>query len=281
MTRVLGSTFSDIDVGAASTEYQAAHPFPHAVFDGIIEPHALAAAVAAFPVVDGETWTHYVHVNERKHADSRFDGWPEPLQHLADCLMGAEFLRFLERLTGIENLLADPLLDGGGLHRSERGGYLNIHTDYSKHHVHSDWKRRVNVLLYLNDEWDESWGGHLELWTSDMSRCARRVAPDLNRMVVFTTTTTSFHGHPTPLSCPQGEARKSLALYYFTAGSAEKARTTKYRARPGDGLKRAAIYVDGKALRLYDLLKRRTGVSDSVVSRLLVGIQRAMGRPKP
>lgn len=249
--------------------YRSAQPFPHGAYDGLIDPEAITAAMEVFPGPDAPGWTHYVHFNERKHANTRLDSWPEPLQVLATELMSPEFVGFLEQLTGIDGLLADPEMDGGGLHMTEPGGHLNIHADYTKHHTHPDWQRRVNVLLYLNAEWDPEWGGALELWSTDMSTRVTAITPAANRMAIFTTTSTSYHGHPEPLRSPAGVPRRSLALYYFTAGSHEPARTTHYRSRPTDGWRKVLIYLDGKALRAYDLIKRRTGFSDKAVSRIL------------
>ncbi len=277
-TSMLSDQFEVLDVAAAAGDYAAAQPFPHAVLDGLLDPTMLGEAIDAFPAADDDGWTHYLHVNERKHGHTHMDQWPGPIQALATTLMSDRFVTFLEQLTGISGLLADPAFDGGGLHRSERGGYLNIHADFSKHHVRRDWKRRVNVLVYLNDEWDDAWGGQLELWDQAMTECVHRVSPRANRMVVFTTTATSYHGHPEPLGCPPGTARKSLALYYFTPGSADRAETTHYRSRPTDGWKRAAIYLDGKVLRAYDVVKRRTGMGDRLISRVLGSLRSRRGR---
>jgi hypothetical protein len=133
----------------------------------------------------------------------------------------------------------------------------------------------VNVLLYLNDTWDPAWGGSLELWSKDMERAVTSVEPVGNRMLVFTTDEDSFHGHPEPLTCPDGVARRSMALYYFTADERFHARSTNYQARPGDGLKRVAIWGDKMALRGYDALKRRFKLKDQTISRLLGSSRRA------
>lgn len=258
-----------LDVDSAAHAYAAASPFPHAVLDDVIDPDLFEAAVRDFPGRDAEAWTNYLHVNERKRGNVRYDSWPESIRAVADTLTSAEFIDLLQRLTGIEGLLPDPAFDGGGLHRSERGGFLNIHADFSKHHVNQDWQRRVNALLYMNAEWEDDWGGHLELWSTDMSHCVEKVAPKPNRMVIFTTTSDSFHGHPTPMTCPAGVARQSMALYYFTPGSDLKPRSTDYRARPGDGIKRVAIAADRGVVKMYDKLKRATKMSDDRASGLL------------
>lgn len=154
-------------------------------------------------------------------------------------LNSAEFLQFLEALTGIEGLIADPYYEGGGIHEIRRGGFLKIHTDFN-YHKKLKLDRRINVLLYLNDDWDESYGGELELWNQDMSTCIRKIQPIINRLVVFSTTDTSFHGHPVPLTCPEDRSRRSLALYYYTNGRPESevefkhSVSTNYQQRPGE-----------------------------------------------
>jgi hypothetical protein len=269
MDSVFGPGLEGLDAQAVADRYRNANPFPHIVIDGALAPAVASAACAAFPEVDGPQWTNYLHVNSKKFGNTDMSTWTPELQRVADALMSPEFVRFLEHLTGIDGLHADPTFDGGGLHRSLAGGFLNVHADFTKHHTHDDWRRRINVILYLNEEWDEAWGGHLELWTSDMQTCVDKVAPVGNRMVIFTTSEDSYHGHPDPLTCPDGIARKSMALYYFTAGHSEKARSTDYRSRPGDGARSIAIFLDKKVLRAYDIVKRRLHLSDDTVSRFL------------
>jgi hypothetical protein len=202
---------------------------------------------------------------------------------VADALNSERFVRFLDELTGFEDLVPDPDMDGGGLHRSLAGGYLNVHADFTAHHKRPLWRRRVNLLLYLNRDWHEDWGGDLELWSTDMARCVERVAPVDNRMLLFTTADDSYHGHPEPLRCPADVARQSLALYYFTVEAEPHVRSTHYRARPGDGVKGVAIALDNTALHAYDVIKRRLHLSDDLVSRGLgrAGRLRRKGRVDP
>src|SRR5581483_6543461 len=115
-----------------------------------------------------------------------------------------------------DGLIPDPYFTGGGLHQIERGGYLKIHADFDRHEK-LGLQRRLNVLVYLNRDWDESYGGALELWDRAMTHPVVRVLPVFNRCVVFSTTDQSYHGHPEPLTCPPDRRRRSLALYYYTA----------------------------------------------------------------
>jgi Rps23 Pro-64 3,4-dihydroxylase Tpa1-like proline 4-hydroxylase len=101
------------------------------------------------------------------------------------------------------------------MHRIDSGGKLSVHADYNKHPRH-DLYRRINLLLYLNKNWSESWGGDLQIWNSDMTKMAKSILPIFNRAIIFNTTPTAYHGHPHPLNTPEGISRYSIAMYYFT-----------------------------------------------------------------
>jgi len=251
----------------ASSAYQSATPFPHVVFDDFVSTSACREALQEFKNLDDASWKGYVHVNERKFSHTRPDEWGAGLQHLLNELNSERFTELLSRMTGIEQLIPDPSLEGGGLHRSGRNGFLNVHADFTVHPHQRNWSRRVNLLLYLNEEWDESYGGALELWSRDMKQCVEEVEPLFNRAVIFSTDKDSFHGHPTPMTCPEHVYRRSLALYYFTVEEKPLIHSTNYRARPEDGLKKIPIFLDRKLLQGYDWAKRKTGVSDDQIHR--------------
>lgn len=267
------------DLEGAAEAYAAARPFPHAVVEGLLRPDAFARAKAEFPAIDDPVWKGYLHVNETKYSHTRPEEWGPTLHAIAEELCSPRFVAYLERLTGIDDLMADWSMDGGGLHQTLRGGHLNIHADFTTHHDHGNWARRVNILLYLNEEWREEWGGRLELWERDMSACTARVEPAGNRMLVFTTDVDTFHGHPDGLTCPPDVARRSMALYYFTEEAAAVRRSTNYQPRPDEGFaKRAAIVADRRAVDLYDRAKRRLGISDERVQKVLGRVDRIRRR---
>ncbi len=251
--------------------YRRENPFPHLVMDGFINPAVARHAVEDFPSADSGEWIQYRHVSERKLGQNKRESIPKTHLDIIDEFNSDRFVAFLERLTGIQGLVPDPHLEGGGLHQIPRNGFLNLHADFTAHVHQPLWARRVNLLLYLNEDWQESYGGQLELWDRQMKACEQRILPLLNRCVVFNTDADTFHGHPDPLTCPEGRTRKSLALYYYTIEGQEPARhSTEYRARPQDSKTRAAlIYADKMALRFYDYLKRRLDLDDRLVSRVL------------
>ncbi len=217
--------------------YQRAQPFPHAIIDDAADATLLGQVVAAFPAQEQLPWYAYDNPLERKFASNHLDQLPMVIREALVELNSGSFAAFLQRLTGIDGLLPDPEYNGGGLHRIERGGKLDIHADYN-YHFKTKLDRRLNVLLYLNERWQESYGGHLEFWDAAMSRAVVRVLPVFNRLVVFNTTDTSYHGHPVPLACPPERCRRSIAVYYYSNGRPEHERSaphsTLYQKRPGD-----------------------------------------------
>ena len=257
------------DLEHLQKSYQSAQPYPHIVFDDFLEPGAADAAMAEFPPLDPEQWTNYLHVNERKFSNTDPTTWGPTLRQILDELNSPRFVRLVGQLLGVDDLVPDPSLEGGGLHQSTRGGFLNIHADYTVHPHNRKWQRRANLLLYLNDDWKPEYGGDLELWSADMKECVEKVRPISNRALLFTTDATSFHGHPEPMQCPEGVARRSLALYYFSLEEDPMVRSTEYKPRPGDGAHSILIVADTQMLRLYDWTKRRLGISDQTASKLL------------
>jgi hypothetical protein len=250
--------------------YQDAQPYPHIVLDNFLVPEALNKALREFPAVNDTSWINYLHLNERKHGLNKIASFPLSIQAIIQELNSAGFVAFLSKLTGIENLVADTELEGGGLHQSERGGFLNIHTDFTVHPHHKNWRRRVNLIVYLNKDWQDSYNGHLELWSKDMKQCVQKIAPLFNRCVIFNTDTGSYHGHPDKLECPPDMTRKSIALYYYTVEQNKiSIRSTNYKGRPGDGIKKLWIYMDKIALRLYTFIKSTFGLSDTFASTVL------------
>mgnify|MGYP001242180111 CR=1 FL=1 len=263
--------YDKLDIIAAERreDFLDAAPYAHIVLDDFLESEAAESLLEEFG--DADKWSHYNHYNERKMGLTRFDEFGERTQAIVSELSSPRFLEFLQGMSGIDDLLADPDLDGGGLHQILPSGYLNVHADFQSHTTRPSWSRQLNMLIYLNKDWQDEWGGFLELWAEDMTEAVESVRPDFNRCVIFHTTTASMHGHPTPLACPAGNSRKSLALYYFRDERVvQKLAPTDYRARPVDPVaKHALIAVDRWLVRAYSLLKRHNLLGDRAVSRIL------------
>jgi Rps23 Pro-64 3,4-dihydroxylase Tpa1-like proline 4-hydroxylase len=198
-------------------EYINADPFPHIYFDNFFNEEMLSKAVEEFPDLKNKPAIKYNDADQVKLASSDEERFGEVTKSLMHFLNSAPFLDFLSAVTGIENLIPDPYFVGGGHHQILPGGFLKMHADFNKH-PKNKLDRRLNVLIYLNKDWEESYGGHFQLWDKEMKECKAKILPLFNRLAMFTTTDFSYHGHPDPLTCPPDRSRRSIALYYYTNG---------------------------------------------------------------
>ena len=214
---------------AAHDEYVSGDPFPHFVLDNLVGDDLVDAILEGFPPPSADiNWRQLLakgsdgeKVQFNKQGMPHLFKVPPVIRQLIWELNSSTFIRALEGLTGIKNLIPDPSLRGGGLHQVLPGGLLGVHADFT-HHAQYDLERRVNVLLYLNKDWKDEYEGHLELWDANASHCVKRVRPSAGRCVIFNTDADSYHGHPRPLACPDGTTRKSIAIYYYTLGRNDK-----------------------------------------------------------
>ncbi len=179
-------------------------PFPHLVVDGAWDPELLARVLGEFPGEQDERWRRYGGEQELK-----LEGGP-PLWGPAtrEMFAGIELLiPALEESFGIPGLSMETV--GGGYHVIPPGGYLAVHTDFNRS-PDTGRHRRLNLLVYLNEGWQDGDGGELELW--DDEGPSVRIVPELNRTAVFATSDRSWHGHPTPTK----RTRRSVAAYFYT-----------------------------------------------------------------
>lgn len=228
-----------------SDNFNSNSPFPHIVVNDFLDSTVAAAAANCFPNEHWKGWYDADHVHQR-HKMSCDDTRqiPETLRELIYELNSGPFLKYLSQLTGIENLLPDPFLTGGGLHLTRPGGTLTPHIDFHQSKGLPLY-RRLNLLIYLQEDWQSGDGGELELWDNKGKEPEKCVAPTLATMVLFRTDAKSLHGFTNPVA---RKNRKSIALYYYTvddtdvfSGSSETYwRSTAIAKTPAQYLKLAA-----------------------------------------
>jgi hypothetical protein len=227
-------------LGEHAEAFRTAQPYKHIVIDGLFNQEFLNAVIDEFYLPGDPRWHRFKDKSRQVKLmlQSEFE-LPSRVRELTRELNAEPFLRKLTELTGVTGLIPDPYLEGGGMHQIVTGGKLAIHADFNKHTI-MKVDRRLNVLVYLNKDWEEAWGGHLELWDREMQSCVNRVTPVFNRMVVFLTDDFSYHGHPNPLACPPEKTRKSVAMYYYTNGrpaeelNSGDPHSTLFKARPDE-----------------------------------------------
>lgn len=240
MISYASTTESLVELGQKQRQsYASAHPFPHAVIEDFFDPAVIEGVLGEASQVDKAA--SYAKFVGARTETNKFAYLPQVVgpetARLVNFLNSGPVIAYLEKLTGIDGLLADPSYFGGGLHCIEQGGFLEVHADFN-HLKRYNLERRINLLLYLNKDWRDEYNGKLELW--DRTTMAAEIAPVFNRCVIFSTTQDSLHGHPVPLKTPDGIARRSIALYYYTNtwSGDEQSRNTRYFLSPANTTKK-------------------------------------------
>jgi Rps23 Pro-64 3,4-dihydroxylase Tpa1-like proline 4-hydroxylase len=239
----LGRTFA--------AKYQSGSPYHHIAIDDFL-PMEVAWKVREEALLVGEKGPENSSPQEHLKASYNPDELPDYTRLVFTALNSQSFIRFLEEMTGIEGLIPDPYFKGGGIHRTNNGGYLGIHADFN-HHKQMNLERRLNVLIYLNPDWKPEYGGAFEIWTDDMKKRVASYPPIMNRMCCFSTSSTSMHGNPEPVNHPEGKPRISIALYYYTATWTDShvAHSTLFRPRAGTGDKKTGRQDRRRIMRKY------------------------------
>jgi hypothetical protein len=236
--------------------YQQGDPFPNIYFNDFFDEDLLNEVLSEFPDLAAGDTIKYNTGYEAKYAGRGERKFRDKTKTLMHFLNSEPFLEFLQELTGIkERLMPDPYFIGGGQHELKPGGFNK--------HQPTNLDRRLNVLIYLNKNWKDEYGGFFELWDRDMANCVKKILPTFNTMAIFSTTDFSYHGNPEVVKCPEGQSRKSLALYYYSNGrpaeevnSGLEDHSTLFVARKGHGLDKE--YVNKPPYTLKDFARDLT-----------------------
>jgi hypothetical protein len=240
------------------SEFEKASPFPHVLIENFFDPDRFVIVEEGFEAA----LSHKSHASKKKHKNvllktgtpKLFRMTPEQVE-VYTLLHSSRFADLLMKITGIDPIFTDIENRGGGLHSSARGAYLNIHTDFN-FHPSKGTHRRLNLIVYANSVWKEEWGGALELWNSDVSRCEAKFFPNFNSAILFETSEISFHGHPVPMTCPEGVTRKSITSYYYSKWpeGLERRKETNYVLTPSqdESLRRQVINAINAGVRTWE-----------------------------
>lgn len=216
--KIIANKLGDKISSAKNFGFYFSEPFQHIVLDNFLPVEVAEEALRAFPNSNDPCWQKSndtgVEIKARTDWQSEFD-IPDELSAVVRIFNSAPILRAMSDVLGIPKLMSDPYYSGGGLNISERGGLLDVHVD-GNYHDASGMHRRVNLLYYLNPNWQPSWGGEFGIYDNDGEALIKSVAPIFNRCVIFDTHDKSYHGLPNPIKFPSDDPRRSILLYYYT-----------------------------------------------------------------
>jgi Rps23 Pro-64 3,4-dihydroxylase Tpa1-like proline 4-hydroxylase len=188
-------------------------PVPYTIIDNFLPDELFDTLSFEVDFLQESDWTVFTNGTSYRKECRNFTNTPR-IQSMAYSFQGSAFLNWIEQVTGIDKLVADPHYRGGGITRVSRGDSLGLHNDFN-------WNeqirltRRANIILYMNSEWDASWGGDLEFWDFDQTECLVKVEPRPNRLAIWNYDEQLIHGHPHPLACPDHIARQNFIQFYY------------------------------------------------------------------
>lgn len=189
-------------------------PFEHIVIDNFLNNDYAELLCNEFPQ-DYSNWYKYENPIEVKYAFDNINELTENLKNYFYYLSCDKFINVIKNITSIDNIEYDPYLHGAGLHCHPKHGRLNIHLDYEKH-PYSGKERRINIIYFLNKNWNPEWNGANELWDKTITQYVKKTDVKFNRAIIFKTNDISWHGLPEKILCPENNFRKTLAYYYVS-----------------------------------------------------------------
>ena len=226
--------FNEANILKLKEEFNNAKPYRHLAIDNFLNAEFAEQLYAKFPPLEVLN-KHYHGLNENKSEGSNFDNFDPVFKSLRQAVASKDMTDALEKITGIRGLFTTEDSLGSGVHQGKNGSYLDVHIDFNIHHVQKI-HRRLNLLIFLNKNWKEEYGGKVELWNEDVTKLGQAYLPSLNRCVIFETNEISYHGYST-ITVPEVETRKSFYTYYYTPIGDYKGKyhDTVFKARPEEG----------------------------------------------
>lgn len=230
-----------------------AQPFEHLIIDNFLEESYAEKISNLFPNLD-DLWHKYENPIEVKYTYDDINFLDIELKNYFYYLSTEEVINLIKSISNINNLEYDNYLHGAGLHLHPRYGRLNLHLDYEKH-IYSGKERRLNIILFMNKEWDKNWNGANELWNTDVTKCIVKTEVKFNRAILFKTNDISWHGVPDIIKCPNNIFRKTIAFYFVSELNSEKSEE-QYRKK-AKFIKRPQESYNENIQKLYDIRPTR------------------------
>jgi len=191
-----------------------AEPFSHLTLTGLFNERLLELVHEEFDLFKDRRWSRALTKYEDTFRSKPGASFGPATQLYFWLVNSAPIIQFLSAVSGIQDLIPDPMLVGGGMHETRNGGHFGIHRDFEVHTSHGLANAMV-LITYLNKDWEPSYQGFLELWDGQRKQGVKRVPPDFGLSLLMVHGPKSYHGYTAPLNAPNGRTRRSVASYYY------------------------------------------------------------------
>lgn len=238
----------DDNITRLRNDFDNAQPYKHLVLNNFFNEDVATQLFEKFPSIENLN-VKRKSLNEDKSEDYHFERWDPIFSDVRAAVSSPEWYAIMDKLTGLSGLRTTQDSLGSGVHQGKNGSFVDVHVDVNMNTEAGLW-RRVNLLIYLNKNWKPEYGGDLEIWDKEMTKCHHKVMPGFNTAVLFYTDDNSPHG-VTKLNVPEGESRKSFYTYYYTKPDADTVyRDSKFLSRPDDKLSRKLATSTKEAIKI-------------------------------
>lgn len=200
-----------------SSQFSVAAPFSHVVIDNFLSPPLADCLLADFPEVSMMSRSHH-YLFANKYELSSWRKISESFELLYQGLISQEFQKFVSEVAG-EDLFMDPMVYGD-LHQGVNGSFLDMHVDFNVHPHCETWLHCLNAIVYLNKNWEPSYGGALQL-KNDLNGESYEIAPLFNRCAIMRSDDTTYHGY-SRLNLPPDITRKSILTHFYKKINSER-----------------------------------------------------------
>ena len=191
------------------------YPFPHLVTEGWFSEQLLELVHEEYDISNAPALKAVANAQQSVRRSPPVSEMGPASQMYFNLVNSGLFTQILTDILGVDHLIADGELYGGGMHETREGGRFNIHRDFDRHKV-TALNNEMVLITYLNKNWNPEWSGALELWDREGKKCVKVVQPDFGRTIIMRHLDHSYHGHPHPLTPPAGVTRRSIATYYYS-----------------------------------------------------------------
>jgi hypothetical protein len=220
-------------------QFESAEPCKHIALDNFLLDTVANTLYENFPKLETLN-VKRKSINENKSEEYHFEKFHSQFSEMRDFLNTPEMYEWISKVTGIEGLRSSDDSLGSGVHQGGQGSFVDVHVDINMN-PKAQLHRRINLLIYLNKNWKDEYGGALEFWDKDVKNCVSSVLPNFNRAAIMVTDETSYHGY-SKINIPEGESRKSFYCYYYTpAGKDFVYRDSRFKSRPDESITKTAI----------------------------------------
>lgn len=234
-------------------QFLTAKPFPHIAVDGICDEVKLSTLYDNIPDIEVAS-ADYVFA-KNKFEKSKFKELGGLFEELYNDLTSERFKNWVAYITN-EDIFIDSTFYGGGIHQGKKGSFLDMHADFNYHPLVENWYRNLNLLLYINKDWQESYGGHLQL---EDGRTGEKtaVAVPFNRLAIMHCRAYTLHGY-NPINFPEGKYRTSIAAYAYTVheNHLEASRTTVWHVKKDNPIKYALSKIWVPAVKIKSIFSK-------------------------